>query len=110
MFRVQIVRNDIPRAARSGVQRAEATVLAVALAVEAHAKTIVPVRTGNLKNSIHTWREGPSHYAVGTTVEYAPYVEFGTRRMAARPYLRPAAEIVATRLTALAQQALGNWP
>ena len=27
---------------------------------------------------------------VGTNVEYAPYVEFGTYKMAARPFLRPA--------------------
>lgn len=27
---------------------------------------------------------------VGTNVEYAPYVEFGTTRMRARPYLKPA--------------------
>ncbi len=27
---------------------------------------------------------------VGTHVEYAPYLEFGTSRMAARPFLRPA--------------------
>lgn len=27
---------------------------------------------------------------VGTNVEYAPYVEFGTTRMKARPYLKPA--------------------
>lgn len=29
---------------------------------------------------------------VGTNVEYAPYVEFGTSRMSKRPYLRPALE------------------
>ena len=29
---------------------------------------------------------------VRTAVPYAPYVEFGTRRMAARPFLTPAAE------------------
>ena len=27
---------------------------------------------------------------VGTNVEYAPYIEFGTSKMAARPYLKPA--------------------
>lgn len=30
--------------------------------------------------------------AVRATASYAPYVEFGTRRMAARPFLAPAAE------------------
>lgn len=51
------------------------------------------VRTGRLRGSI-TWRLGKDSeglYAdVGTAVEYAPYVEMGTSRMAARPFLRPA--------------------
>lgn len=34
-------------------------------------------------------------YIVGTNVEYAAYVEFGTSRQQAQPYLRPAAEKVA---------------
>ena len=39
-----------------------------------------------------TSRGGEEDAAVylGTNVEYAPYVEFGTSKMAARPYLRPA--------------------
>jgi hypothetical protein len=28
-------------------------------------------------------------YRIGTNVEYGPYVELGTSRMAARPHLRP---------------------
>jgi isopropylmalate/homocitrate/citramalate synthase len=31
-------------------------------------------------------------WVVGTTVEYSVYVEFGTSKMAAQPYLRPAVE------------------
>lgn len=50
------------------------------------------VRTGRLRGSI-TWRLGQENgtpYAdVGSAVVYAPYVELGTSRMAARPYLRP---------------------
>jgi HK97 gp10 family phage protein len=51
------------------------------------------VRTGRLRASI-TWRVGEDNrsvYAdVGSNVEYAVYVEMGTGRMAARPFLRPA--------------------
>ena len=38
------------------------------------------------------WAGGSATWTVGTNVEYAVYVEFGTSRMAAQPYLRPAAE------------------
>lgn len=51
------------------------------------------VRTGRLRGSI-TWRLGRDVVGlfadVGTAVEYAPYVELGTSRMSARPFLRPA--------------------
>lgn len=53
------------------------------------------VRTGRLRGSI-TWRLGQdaeSPYAdVGSAVFYAPFVELGTSKMAARPFLRPALE------------------
>lgn len=53
------------------------------------AKAIVPVRTGTLQRSIHWWG-GEGEYHVGSNVHYAPYVEYGTSRMAPRPYLTPA--------------------
>ena len=47
------------------------------LVVENTAKEKVPVDTGNLRNSItHTVEDNVG--TVGTNVEYAPYVEFGT--------------------------------
>ena len=60
-----------------------------ALVVEGHAKYYVPVDTGNLRSSIGT--EGDNNKAiVGASAEYAAYVEFGTVRMEAQPYMRPA--------------------
>jgi HK97 gp10 family phage protein len=51
------------------------------------------VRTGRLRGSI-TWRIGDDFagpYAdIGSSVLYAPFVEFGTVNMQARPFLRPA--------------------
>jgi HK97 gp10 family phage protein len=68
--------------------------LAGAQVVEARAKELAPVRTGNLRRSIHSELASVSTESalakVGTNVEYAPYVEYGTRRMSPRPYLRPA--------------------
>lgn len=65
----------------------------IGLTAEAYAKLECPVDTGRLRNSItHEVRIGEKAVYIGTNVEYAPYVELGTTRMAARPYLRPAAE------------------
>lgn len=63
--------------------------------VNNRAKQLCPVDTGRLRASI-SWRmerDGDQVVGVvGTNVEYAAYVELGTRRMSARPYLRPALE------------------
>ena len=47
------------------------------LVVENAAKSKVPVDTGNLRSSI-THDVDEDEGVVGTNVEYAPYVEFGT--------------------------------
>lgn len=63
---------------------------AVGLTAEGYAKRATPVDTGNLRNSITHTHDGKDAY-IGTNVEYAPYVELGTSKMSARPYLKPAA-------------------
>jgi HK97 gp10 family phage protein len=64
-----------------------------AVKVETSAKRLCPVDTGRLRSSI-TWELGHDDIGllaiIGTNVEYAPYVEFGTSRMRAQPFLRPA--------------------
>lgn len=64
------------------------------LQVERRAKGLCPVDTGRLRASI-TSRMGREASGlagiVGTSVTYAAPVEFGTRYMAARPFLRSAA-------------------
>lgn len=59
---------------------------------ESYAKKLCPVDTGRLRNSITHQQMDEHTEVVGTNVEYAPYVELGTHRMKAKPYLRPAAE------------------
>jgi HK97 gp10 family phage protein len=53
------------------------------------------VDTGRLRSSI-TFVPGADargpYVDVGTNVEYAPYLEFGTRKMASRPFFRTAVE------------------
>lgn len=61
--------------------------------VDRRAKELCAVDTGRLRSSIN-WRLARDSRGlaaiIGTNVEYAPYLEFGTSRMAARPFLRPA--------------------
>jgi HK97 gp10 family phage protein len=61
--------------------------------VERAAKRLCPVDTGRLRASITSTVavDAQGLYGiVGTNVTYAAHVEFGTRNMAARPFLRPA--------------------
>lgn len=70
-----------------------------ALNIEGGAKRRAPVDTGRLRNSItHVIAEGGLKARIGTNVEYAAHVEFGTRRMRAQPYLQPSFEEEAPRL------------
>lgn len=59
------------------------------VAIEADAKVACPVDTGRLRDSIEHEVNGRT-LRVGTNVEYAVYVEEGTRYMDAEPFLRPA--------------------
>jgi len=47
------------------------------------------IDTGNLLNSVATRPCGPLTVEVGAHTDYAIYQEFGTYKMAARPYVRP---------------------
>lgn len=63
----------------------------IGLAGERYAKKACPVDTGRLRSSIsHTYDVNLEEVFIGTNVEYAPYVEFGTRYQRAQPYLREA--------------------
>lgn len=91
----------------------------IAFAVEREAKINAPVDTGALRSSIYTKLKSGGHQPdqrdgvvyvdipepesdlvaiVGPTTEYAMWVELGTARRAATPYLLPAVETVSSRL------------
>ena len=64
---------------------------AIGAQVENYAKMLCPVDTGNLRNSItHEVEPEEECVYVGSAVEYAAYVELGTSRSKAQPYLEPA--------------------
>jgi len=85
-----------------------------ALVVEGEAKNRCPVGQyprgsgrvgGHLRESI-TYEVDKKEARVGTNVHYAPYVELGTVKMKAQPYLRPALDENKNKLGDLAQQIL----
>ena len=66
-----------------------------AQAIEDMAVTLVPIRTGRLRDSIHHERKAPLNWIVtagGPDVPYAKFVEYGTVKMAARSFMRASAE------------------
>lgn len=86
---------------------------------ETYAKQLAPVGTpestgipgyrgGTLRNSITHEQENDKTEAVGTAVKYAPFVELGTYKMKARPYLRPAVENHAAEYKAVLEQELSK--
>lgn len=70
-----------------------ALVKAVAFGVEAQAKLNAPVLTGFMRNSIEAEEgEDPLSWLVSVYADYGIYVELGTSRAAAQPFLVPSVE------------------
>lgn len=81
----------------------------VGLQAEGYAKRKCPVDTGLLRSSIRSYVEddgGDQTAVIGTNVEYAAYVEFGTSKTKAQPYLKPAAENHSAEYMAIIQAQL----
>ena len=66
---------------------------AIGSSAETHTKDNITaddlIDTGRLRNSISYAVDGESAY-IGTNVEYAPYLELGTKKIAAHHYLKRA--------------------
>jgi HK97 gp10 family phage protein len=75
--------NERRQAQRDGLE-------AGARVVETHSKLLAPVDTGALRNSIQVDSVTPIEAIIAPHTDYAEYVEFGTSKMAAQPYMRPA--------------------
>ena len=78
--KLQSLGGELEQATEKGVEKATKT-------VQTAAKLLCPVDTGYLRESIQTnfaWQPSGEYVGtVGTIVEYAPYVEFGTGQMGA---------------------------
>ena len=72
----------------------EAVLEANAKEIEFEAKRMCPVDTGKLRQSILATKEGDKTYKIEANATglapYAPFVEHGTSKMSAQPFLYPA--------------------
>ena len=88
------VLDNLTKAGVAGQKYMQSMTIRTADKIVKEAKRLCPVDTGHLRDSIK--RSASKRTArgyrviVGTPVRYAGYVEFGTRKMSAQPYLRPA--------------------
>ena len=106
---LRVVSNRIPTVKASLKPLLAAEVQKAAFRIEAASKAKVPVKTATLQRSIHTVMSNDGMTAtVGPSVFYAIFVEFGTRRMGARPYMRPAADAVLPGFVGVVRALLGK--
>lgn len=99
-----VIFNDNSEAAKQAVVDAMARALEICGGkAETYAKELAPVGTpestgipgyhgGTLRNSITHEQWDEKTEIIASAVKYSPYVEFGTYKMKARPFMRPAAE------------------
>ena len=69
-------------------ERVSTAIAAGAEAVADNARSVCPVDTGALRDSIAVSQDG-MNAQISANTDYAAYVEFGTSKMAAQPYLVP---------------------
>jgi HK97 gp10 family phage protein len=84
------IRAGLDSAIAVGVERAADRIVDTA-------QGLVPVDTGALRDSIRAEPVAPTHWQViagGGDVDYAIFVEYGTSKMAAQPFLTPASRQV----------------
>jgi HK97 gp10 family phage protein len=88
---LKVIFNRLPSLAAEIKAQGEALVEKTADDIATGAQQRAPVRTGQLRDSIH--REGGGTEAtVVADAPHAKYVEYGTSRMGARPFFWPALE------------------
>ena len=88
------IEENMKRISQVATNAIEEALIKSALFVERDAKLNSPVDTGRLRASItHVTNDfgskNPS-VSIGTSVEYAPILEYGSSKQSAKPYLFPA--------------------
>jgi HK97 gp10 family phage protein len=104
---VKVNYNRLPQVRGKVREGASRVIRECALQIEGDAKMACPVDTGTLVNSIST-ETGDLEATVSTDSGYGAYVNFGTRRMAPRPFMTSAADRNIPQLKSKLQAMLGN--
>lgn len=81
---------------------------AIGQTAENYAQKSCPVDTGRLKNSIGHRVDKEDVYVGTESVPYSIFVEMGTHKKAARPFLRPAAQNHTAEYRGILQNSLEN--
>jgi HK97 gp10 family phage protein len=95
---------DLGRAGLKATTLASQAVRKTALDIEADAKALAPVDTGNLKGSISVDSLGPLAAEIGPTATYGIFQEYGTSRMPPQPFMGPAFDRRSPGLVAAMEQ------
>lgn len=83
--------------------------MAVGIQACNYAELLCPVNTGRLRASIiYGVDESEMCAEIGTNVEYASYVEYGTSKTPAQPFIKPAVNNHAAEYKAIFQDYLKN--
>ena len=105
-----VKKNDFPKCERIAHEAIEGALELVGAQCAKNAKSLAPVDTGNLRNSIDHQMDGDDTVVVGTNVEYAIYQEMGTSRISAanggKGYMRPAANDYKNQYVGIVEKAL----
>lgn len=108
---IEVRGNRLPAIAKQAAQISADVIRATVADIEAEAKARVPVDTGALRDSIKgrvVNQNAGEVTAGGSAVDYAGYVEEGTRFMPAQPYMHPAADAAFPRFEAAMAKALAD--
>ena len=73
-------------------RRAETLIVTYGLKAQSNMKQLAPVDTGRLRASItaDNGADSEGYFSeIGTNLEYAPFVEYGTSRQKAQPFAEP---------------------
>lgn len=87
----RLTEDNFDRFRRASKEQRERALDAVGQYAKGEARLRSPVDTGHLRENIE-YKSDDKQAIIGTDVEYGVYVEKGTRKMDAQPYITPAVE------------------